>query len=123
LNDEPGNLRSFNSFPNPPRIRKAVDNEMRQSMKNFFVLIILAGFVLGVVMGCATSKPQLPKPKLEVIIIFKGIKNYYYCDRFEESKKNSEGNVIYRFLDKDGNLTAKVTIVPNTKVLINDYSK
>ena len=92
-------------------------------MKNLLVLFILTGFVLGVAMGCATTKPQLPTPKLEVIIIFNGIKNYYYCDKFEESKKNSEGNVIYRFLDKDGNLTAKVTVVPNTKVLINDYSK
>ena len=72
-------------------------------MKNFLVVFILTGFILGVAMGCATTKPQLAKPKLEVIIIFNGIKNYYYCDKFEESKKNSEGNVIYRFLDKDGN--------------------
>lgn len=99
------------------------NNEIGQNMKHLFVLITLAGFILGVAMGCATTKPQQPKPKLEVIVIFKGIKNYYYCDKYEESKKNSEGNVIYRFLDKNGNLTAKVTVVPNSTVLINDYSK
>jgi hypothetical protein len=92
-------------------------------MKKLFVLIIFASVVLGLVMGCATTKSQQPKPRLEVIIIFNGIKNYYYCDKFEESKKNSYGHVIYRFLDKNGTLTAKVTVVPNTKVLINDYSK
>lgn len=92
-------------------------------MKKSFGFILLASLFLGLVMHCATTKPQQTAPKMEVIIIHDGIKNYYYCEKFEESKKDSYGHVIYRFLDKNGSLIAKVTVLPNTKVLINDRSQ